>query len=112
MVRVLRKSIDFENDLARKYPMEDLLAAAASVEAPKRSASLKYPEVLDSKPARPVPSEDKQFAPCFKGIISACFDAYLGTWVQHEHDQLMDALNRMTAPGSDRVVEQDDDRFE
>lgn len=117
MVRVLRKSIDFENDLARSYPVEDLMPSSTQTQAPDLSGegTLKYADVISSKGSKEKPSaaEDQaQFEYRFKGIISECFDAYLGTWVQYEEKQLVDALEKMTAPGLDRVMEQDDERFE
>lgn len=88
MVRVLRKSIDFENELARKYPVED--AASRSQDS----------------------EEAADFAPRFKGIISECFDAYLGSWVQHEEKQLLEVLERATVGSSDKMVGQDDEKAE
>mmetsp|Transcript_26841 Transcript_26841/g.56887 ORF Transcript_26841/g.56887 Transcript_26841/m.56887 type:complete len:798 (-) Transcript_26841:48-2441(-) len=80
LVRTLRRSIDYENKLARKFPVEpaeEEEAAAAS-------------------------SGDFVFR--FKGIISECFDAYLSTWVQHEERQLMEILDRSTASTSERLT--------
>lgn len=115
MVRVLRKSIDFENELARKYPPEDQPAPAAAPTG-SASASLKYPDVLGqaSKAASSTAeaTEDPEFAPRFKGIISECFDAYLGTWVQHEERQLLEEMSKGMTAGVDEMIDQgggDDD---
>jgi len=118
MVRVLRKSIEFENELARKYPVEDAAAlASAEPEVPDYTVGaagfgLKYPDVLGKVPraARASAAEagqDPEFAPRFKGIISECFDAYLSSWVKHEESQLLEVLDRSTAPGADKIVGQD-----
>jgi len=109
MVRVLRKSIDFENELARKYPADERPAPAEkSGAASTAGLGLKYPDAMGK--ARPAAvaddGEDAEFAPRFKGIISECFDAYLGTWVRHEERQLLEEMSRGTAPGADEVIEQ------
>merc|ERR1719414_1147208 len=93
------------------------MPSSTQTQAPDLSGegTLKYADVISSKGSKEKPSaaEDQaQFEYRFKGIISECFDAYLGTWVQYEEKQLVDALEKMTAPGLDRVMEQDDERFE
>jgi len=131
MIRVLRASMQFENALAREYNVEDPSAATAgrnggasgfSGSASVAGLGLKYPDVL-GKPAKqaagPSAAENlEDFAPRFHGIISECFDAYLSTWVQHEEKQLLDVLDRSTAPGTDKIVgnaeveDEDDAGFE
>mmetsp|Transcript_56494 Transcript_56494/g.170913 ORF Transcript_56494/g.170913 Transcript_56494/m.170913 type:complete len:696 (-) Transcript_56494:13-2100(-) len=120
MVRVLRKSIDFENELARKYNAEDALQAPAKEEPPDTSAGaagfgLKYPDVLGQPrraAERAAAEGGADFAPRFRGIISECFDAYLSSWVQHEEKQLLEVLDRSTAPGADKMVGNEDDKYE
>lgn len=97
MVRVLLKSIDFENELARKWA--DAPEEAKTVALPV----MKYPDVLSDFKA-PEGSED--FAPRFRGIISECFDAYLGTWVRHEEKQLLEVLQALTS--ADKMVGQEE----
>jgi len=118
MVRVLKKSIDFENELARKYPAEDPESPSQTLENNDGGGAsgfgFKYPDVMSKSPKNPATTvamsrEDKaEFAPCFRGTISLCFDAYLSSWVQHEEKQLLEALDRMTAPGMDKIIDQDD----
>eukprot|EP00927_Polykrikos_kofoidii_P077454 TRINITY_DN74395_c0_g1_i1.p1 TRINITY_DN74395_c0_g1~~TRINITY_DN74395_c0_g1_i1.p1 ORF type:complete len:824 (+),score=128.80 TRINITY_DN74395_c0_g1_i1:61-2472(+) len=117
MVRVLRKSIEFENELARKYPVEQ--AVAEPPPPPEdTSVDLKYRDMLRPKTSASGGGDssgkggqkDEQFAPRFRGIISMCFGAYLGSWVQHEEKQLMEALDRSCAQGADKIVEQDDEQ--
>lgn len=113
MIRVLQKSILFENELARKYPVDQFLSTASAAPQDDYSGGasgfgFKYPDVMgkSSKASSGGGEEDPmQFAPRFKGIISECFDAYLGTWVQHEEKQLVDKLDRMI--GNDSIVNQD-----
>jgi len=123
MVRVLRLSISEENGLARKFPIEDMAAAAVPTENPDYSEGaagfgFKYPDVLGQSPkagspSRAQPKEDPmEFAPRFRGIISECFDAYLGSWVQHEEKQLLDKLDKLTAVGSDKIVGQDQEGYD
>jgi len=123
MIRVLRLSISEENALARKYPVEDMAASAMPAETPDYSGGatslgFKYPDVLGqvakgNSTSKPQPKEDPMdFAPRFKGIISECFDAYLGSWVQHEEKQLLDKLEKMTAAGSDKIVGQDNENYD
>jgi len=122
MVRVLRKSIDFENDLARKYPVEDVVPIPSSQldeTDDSMSASrfaFKYPDVLPktckTSTSTAMGSSGAQFAPRFRGIISECFDAYLSSWVQHEEKQLLEVLDKSIAPGADKIVGQDDGRYE
>lgn len=120
MVRVLRKSIDFENELARRYNGEDQAPAASREKAAAalgegaKGFGLKYPDVL-GKPAKAAQSQvdnSEDFAPRFRGIISECFDAYLSSWVQHEEKQLLEVLSSSTAPGADKRVGDDDDKGE
>lgn len=121
MVRVLRKSIDYENKLARKYPVDDKTAAAgpsdiSGLPGGTAGLGLKYPDVLgQTAPQKKQPTaeaEDAQFAPRFKGIISECFDAYLSTWVQHEERQLVDVLDGATKSNTDKVTKQYDEAHE
>mmetsp|Transcript_10360 Transcript_10360/g.23370 ORF Transcript_10360/g.23370 Transcript_10360/m.23370 type:complete len:808 (+) Transcript_10360:89-2512(+) len=95
MVRVLRKSIEFENDLARKYPEEE---EAKTVQLQKSGGGDK--------------ADPADFAPRFRGIISECFEAYLGTWVQHEEQELVKFLERACVQGQDKIVGQDDEKYE
>lgn len=127
MVRVLRLSISEENALARKYPVEDMAASAAPLESPDYSEGaagfgFKYPDVLGKTAkasgsaavaGKPQAKEDPtEFAPRFRGIISECFDAYLGSWVQHEEKQLLDKLDQLSAVGSDKIVGQDQEGYD
>jgi len=116
MVRVLRKSIEYENKLARKYPIEDAPSPTAQLDTVDYSLGtagfgLKYLDVL-GKPAASAPPthadvvDEAQFAPRFRGIISECFDAYLGTWVQHEQGQLIEVLDRATSSTSEKITKQ------
>eukprot|EP00929_Paragymnodinium_shiwhaense_P095423 TRINITY_DN56548_c0_g1_i1.p1 TRINITY_DN56548_c0_g1~~TRINITY_DN56548_c0_g1_i1.p1 ORF type:complete len:824 (-),score=169.75 TRINITY_DN56548_c0_g1_i1:8-2479(-) len=124
MVRVLRKSIDFENELASKYPADQRALDAANSSSPDYGSApgFKYPEVLgkggssSSSAGAHANGDDKRhtddddvFAPRFKGIISESFDAYLGSWVQHEEKQLLDSLERSTAAGADKMLGMEDD---
>lgn len=121
MVRVLRLSISEENALARKYPVEGTPALAEPLESPDHlegaaGFGFKYPDVLGKTPkdgsaGKEQAKEDVEFAPRFRGIISECFDAYLGSWVQHEEKQLLDKLEKMTAPGVDKIVGQDQNDY-
>lgn len=119
MIRVLRLSIAEENGLARKYPVEDMAASAASTEAPDYSEGaqgfgFKYPDVLgkaDAAGKQQAKEDPAEFAPRFRGIISECFDAYLGSWVQHEEKQLLEKLEKMTAIGTDKMVGQDQESY-
>lgn len=122
MVRILRKSIDFENEMAKKYPVDEV---APDPESQSPSAvggvnsngaanlGLKYPDVLGGTSKASSSSGTKrgedhaQFAPRFRGIISECFDAYLSSWVQHEEKQLLDLLDKAMAPGVDTLVVND-----
>merc|ERR1712048_770796 len=82
----------------------------------------KYPDVIGktakasggaTSSGKPQGREDPtEFAPRFKGIISECFDAYLGSWVQHEERQLLEKLDQMTALGTDKVVGQDSEHYD
>lgn len=134
MVRVLRKSIEFENDLARKYPFDvprqpkKSVDQFMSLEAEAAHAGWKYPEALDGPARNEAKSptsrssdspggknqknKDEDNAPRFKGIISECFDAYLGSWVKHEEAQLLDTLEKATAGGADKVMGQDSESYE
>jgi len=114
MVRVLRKSIEFENDLARRYPEDDPhIASEGSNLAAAGRTGLKYPDVMTSSSSkRAKGAEEPDFAPRFRGIISECFEAYLGTWVQHEELELMKLLDRACQQGQDKIVGQDDDKYE
>mmetsp|Transcript_30765 Transcript_30765/g.56080 ORF Transcript_30765/g.56080 Transcript_30765/m.56080 type:complete len:833 (-) Transcript_30765:14-2512(-) len=117
MVRVLQKSILFENELARKYPVELMTSSATAAPEDDYSGGasgfgFKYPDVLGGKANKAssgsgAMEDPMQFAPRFKGIISECFDAYLITWVQHEEKQLLEKLDRMTSAGADNIVNQD-----
>lgn len=129
MVRVLRKSIEFENELARKYPPEEAEKDAtegfseAIGSTGAANLGMKYPDAFGAvkkqpstkdAAAKPAKAGSKgnsgdQFAPRFRGIISECFDAYLSTWVKHEEKSLMEVLEKLTAAGSDKMVGQDDD---
>ena len=115
MVRVLLKSIDFENELARKWSV-DVEPEETGGAAPAQLL-LKYPDVLSnkaggsgrsasSKPAK----EPAEFAPRFRGIISECFDAYLSTWVKHEEKQLVEVLQSLTS--TDKMVGHEEDAEE
>eukprot|EP00931_Biecheleriopsis_adriatica_P034116 TRINITY_DN1973_c0_g1_i3.p1 TRINITY_DN1973_c0_g1~~TRINITY_DN1973_c0_g1_i3.p1 ORF type:complete len:845 (-),score=210.09 TRINITY_DN1973_c0_g1_i3:73-2607(-) len=118
MVRVLRKSIDFENDLARKYPVdvpgEEEDDNCLGIIGSTADLGLKYPDALgsgtSSKPKAAAAATGavggQQFAPRFRGIISECFDAYLSTWVRFEEKCLMNVLEESTAPGEDRMLDQ------
>mmetsp|Transcript_41108 Transcript_41108/g.113287 ORF Transcript_41108/g.113287 Transcript_41108/m.113287 type:complete len:817 (-) Transcript_41108:157-2607(-) len=119
MVRVLRRSIDFENELARKYPPDDSPDTSPSQAVLDYAHAggpsgfgFRYPDVLGKPSAKKATSsraaEREQFAPRFRGIISECFDAYLGSWVQHEEKQLLEALDKASASGADKFVSQDD----
>eukprot|EP00928_Gymnodinium_smaydae_P071423 TRINITY_DN55011_c0_g1_i1.p1 TRINITY_DN55011_c0_g1~~TRINITY_DN55011_c0_g1_i1.p1 ORF type:complete len:832 (+),score=217.27 TRINITY_DN55011_c0_g1_i1:70-2565(+) len=130
MVRALRKSIEFENELARRYPPEDAVAAeAAGAEDGAgydglAQLGLKYPDALGASGSKSSGSTagDRSAAeraksaaaaaPRFVGTISVCFEAYLSSWVQHEEKKLLEALDRKLAPGMDKIVGQDDDRDE
>jgi len=122
MVRVLRKSIDFENELARKYPADapledddDNSCAGILGTQSMHSFGLKYPDVITgsekasgskaSSSGAKAGAGNDQFAPRFRGIISECFDAYLGTWVKHEERDLMKKLEEATAPQADTMVD-------
>ena len=114
MIRVLLKSIDFENELARKWSVDEQEEAEASG-APTQLL-LKYPDVLSSKAggsgkaqASSKPKE-AEFAPRFRGIISECFDAYLSTWVKHEEKQLVEVLQSLTS--ADKMVGHEEDNDE
>lgn len=118
MVRVLRKSIEFENDLAQRYPADAVEPEPAQPEGPSAaSTGLAYPDLLGVKSGGSAPSRagrgaeptPQEFAPRFKGIISECFDAYLGSWVQYEENQLLTALHKATAGGADSIVGQGED---
>eukprot|EP00929_Paragymnodinium_shiwhaense_P072497 TRINITY_DN36798_c0_g1_i1.p1 TRINITY_DN36798_c0_g1~~TRINITY_DN36798_c0_g1_i1.p1 ORF type:complete len:845 (-),score=228.34 TRINITY_DN36798_c0_g1_i1:149-2623(-) len=131
MVRVLRKSIDFENDLADRYPADVRIpvggnAGRADFTKAASNFGFKYPEVLGvstaatSSSSSSAPAERKagqlpreasvaSFAPRFKGIISECFDAYLSSWVQHEEKQLLNDVDRSMLAGVDRIIGRDDD---
>lgn len=118
MVRVLKKSIEYENKLARKYPADEIPAPSITkpdvMDYPLGAAGfgLKYPDVL-GKPAKaasasaPDGADEAQFAPRFRGIISMCFDVYLSSWVQHEKEHLLEQLERATA--SEKVTKQYDE---
>ncbi|CAK9099194.1 Vacuolar protein sorting-associated protein 53 A (AtVPS53) (Protein HEAT-INTOLERANT 1) [Durusdinium trenchii] len=113
MVRVLLKSIEFENELARKWAVE--IEDSEHFDTSRLSAMpiLKYPDVLSVKAggkasgsAESNENSTDQFAPRFRGIISECFDAYLGTWVRHEEKQLLEVLQALTA--ADKMVGQEE----
>ena len=118
MVRVLLKSIEFENELARKWASETTDDDPVTPETSRLSSVmplLKYPDVLSVKAGgkssniMPETNENPgsdQFAPRFRGIISECFDAYLGTWVRHEEKQLLEVLQALTA--ADKMVGQEE----
>jgi len=126
MVRVLRLSITEENALARKYPVEDMVNPTTQAESPDFTEGaggfgFKYPDVIGktaktnsaATSGKAAGKEDPtEFAPRFKGIISECFDAYLGSWVQHEERQLLEKLDQMAAPGIDKVVGQDSESYD
>jgi hypothetical protein len=126
MVKVLRLSIKEENDLARKYPVDDIIdpAPADTSDYTEGAAGFgfKYPDVIGkAKGSGNAPSgkqmqsgreDPTEFAPRFRGIISECFDAYLGSWVQHEEKQLLEKLDQITAPGSDKIVGQDAESYD
>ncbi|CAJ1336960.1 unnamed protein product [Effrenium voratum] len=117
MVRVLLKSIEFENELARKWSdAPDEEADVPDSGSNSAMLGLKYPDVLSAKAGGKVSSSAKssvakdgrsdQFAPRFRGIISECFDAYLSTWVKHEEKQLLEVLQALAV--NDKMVGQDD----
>jgi len=123
MVRVLRKSIDYENKLARKYPVDDLPAKrdvqpdAVDYTSGAVGFGLKYPDVLgkaaksQKQSAADAAADNAQFAPRFRGIISECFDAYLSSWVQHEERQLLEVL-AATGSSTDKITTQYDESHE
>lgn len=124
MVRVLLKSIEFENELARKWAVETPDDDAVTLDSGNLHSTmpvLKYPDVLSSKTGKKAAISSHldtanervgtdHFAPRFRGIISECFDAYLGTWVRHEEKQLLEVLQALTA--SDKMVSQDNEENE
>ncbi|OLP83879.1 Vacuolar protein sorting-associated protein 53 A [Symbiodinium microadriaticum] len=118
MIRVLLKSIDFENELARKWSVEADQDQGEGYPGPSTSQLLlKYPDVLSSKAGGSGKVEalapkvaKEEFAPRFRGIISECFDAYLSTWVKHEEKQLMEVLQNLTS--ADKMVGHDEDNDE
>mmetsp|Transcript_53122 Transcript_53122/g.95309 ORF Transcript_53122/g.95309 Transcript_53122/m.95309 type:complete len:837 (-) Transcript_53122:74-2584(-) len=120
MIRVLRKSMDFENELARKYqvdtpPEDDDENSHVGITGSKAvDLGLKYPDVLTGTTKKSTASSSAtangagdEFAPRFKGIISECFDAYLSTWVKHQEQELMEVLDQSTM--SDKMVCQGDE---
>ncbi|CAD7940219.1 unnamed protein product [Amoebophrya sp. A120] len=122
LVRVLRKSIEFENDLAKKFAASadkdgnnrerQLQARSPGGEKPVRHISefvtesdpgadadradpsrelpmafVKY-GFSPTKRAQQASPEDSSHLPRFRGIVSECFEAYLGTWVNYEASNL------------------------
>lgn len=124
MVRVLLKSIEFENELARKWATETPDDDPITLDAGHLNSAmpvLKYPDVLAAKTGRRSSTSSQteaatekagadHFAPRFRGIISECFDAYLGTWVRHEEKQLLEVLQALTA--ADKMVSQENEENE
>eukprot|EP00392_Amoebophrya_sp_AT5.2_P001339 g1341.t1 len=118
LVRVLRKSIDFENDMARKFaegqtdeselggrggqqrPVRHISELVAEDEeekdAPSEQADADVPSAFTkygyspSKPKKGAESGSvgNKHHPRFRGIVSECFECYLGTWLNYEAEKL------------------------
>jgi len=68
--------------------------------------SLQYPDLLADAAKKRADGSVSRTVPRFKGIISECFEAYLGSWVRYEETQLIDSVSRATA--NDSIIGESD----
>eukprot|EP00916_Digyalum_oweni_P005290 GHVL01009273.1.p1 GENE.GHVL01009273.1~~GHVL01009273.1.p1 ORF type:complete len:616 (-),score=126.31 GHVL01009273.1:1101-2948(-) len=102
LVKILKKSVEFERELEEKHNKHICLERDSDKSLIGSSPIGEYTDVLQEVTKN---EEEEENVSRFKGIISECFEAYLQPWVTLEEQSLMKVVN-------DACLEDDDSKLE